>query len=128
MEVEEHILRVYNTMTLLQRDLDLLIDSVINAQKGLLQNQVVTPVTLMGVLIKRNSAFPKDTTLPFHLSQDSVDLLFRFGEFKVYIKDGIFGYTILLPLVNRGNFNIYRLIPIPLLLDRSKFTYVDTGK
>ena len=52
----------------------------------------------------------------------------------MYIKNGILGYVILLPLVNRGNFNIYiyvyiyRLIPIPVPLDRTKFLYIDTGK
>ena len=76
MEVEGHVLRVNNALTLLQRDLDLLIDSVINAQKGVLQPQVISPVTLMDVLIKSISAFPKDTTLPFPLSKDSVHLLF----------------------------------------------------
>jgi len=46
----------------------------------------------------------------------------------VYTKNGVFGYVILLPLVNRGNFNVYRLIPIPVSLDRTKFLYVFTGK
>jgi len=46
----------------------------------------------------------------------------------VYIKEGILVYIILLPLVTRGNFNIYRLMPIPVPLDRTKFMYVDTGK
>ena len=35
---------------------------------------------------------------------------------------------ILLPLVNRGNFNVYSLIPTPVSLDRTKFLYVETGK
>ena len=62
------------------------------------------------------------------MSKDSAHLLFRLYELQVYIKNGILGYVILLPLVNRGNFNIYRLIPIPVPLDRTKFLYVDTGK
>jgi len=33
-EIEGHILRVNNAMSTLQRNLDLFIDSVINAQKG----------------------------------------------------------------------------------------------
>jgi hypothetical protein len=46
----------------------------------------------------------------------------------VYIKKGILGYVILLPLVNPGNFDIYRLIPIPFPLDKTKFVYNDTRK
>jgi len=127
-EVEGHILRVSNAINALQRNLDLLIDSVMNAQKGVLQPQVISPITLMDVLIKSVSAFPKDTALPFPLSRDSAHLLLRLCDLQVYIKDGILGYVISLPLVNRGNFNIYKLIPIPVPLDRTKFMYVDTGK
>ena len=127
-EVEGHILRVNNAMLTLQRNLDLLIDSEIHAQKGVLQPQIISPVTLMENLIKSVSAFPKHTTLPVPMSKDSAHLLFKLYELQVYIKNGILGYVILLPLVNWGNFNIYRLIPIPVPLDRTKFLYVDTGK
>jgi len=54
-------------------------------------------------------------------------LILRLCDLQVYIKNGILGYVIQLPLVNRGNFNIYRLIPIPVPLDRTKFLYIDTG-
>ena len=127
-EVEGHILRVNNATNVLQCNLDLLIDSVMNAQKGVLQPQIITPITLMGALIKNVSAFPKDTTLPFPLSKDSAHFILRLCDLQVYIKNGILGYVILLPLVSRGNFSIYRLIPIPVPLDRSKFLYIDTGK
>jgi len=74
------------------------------------------------------SAFPKDTALAFPLSKDSAHLALRLCDLEVYIKNGILGYVIQLPLVNRGNFNIYRLIPIPFPLDRTKFLYMDTDK
>ena len=60
-EVKGHIPRVSNAINALQHNLDLLIDSVMNAQKGVLQPQVISPITLMDVLIKSVSTFPKDT-------------------------------------------------------------------
>jgi hypothetical protein len=127
-EVEGHMLRVNTAINKLQRKLNLLIDSVVNAQKGVLQPQIISPVALMDILIKSVSAFPKETTLPFPMSKDSAHLLIRLCELQVYVKDGILGYVIMLHLVNRGNFDIYRLIPIPVPLDRPKFLYIDTGK
>jgi len=50
-QIEGHILRVNNAMSTLQRNLDLLIDSVVNAQKGVLQPQIISPVTLIEALI-----------------------------------------------------------------------------
>ena len=103
-EIEGHIVRVNNAMSTLQHNLDLLIDSVINAQKGVLQPQIISPVTLKEALINSVSAFPKDTALPFPLSKDSGHLALRLCDLQVYIKNGILGYVIQLPLVNTGNF------------------------
>ena len=69
-EVEGHILKVNNAMQTVQRKLDLLIDSVIHAQKGILQPQIISPVSLMETLISSDSAFPKDTTLPIPMSKE----------------------------------------------------------
>jgi len=65
-EIEGHILRINSAMNTLQRNHDLLIDSVINAQKGVLQPQVIYPVTFMETLIK-SFCFPKRyrSTFPF---------------------------------------------------------------
>lgn len=116
-----HILRVNHAMQTLQRNLHLLIDSLVHAQEGVLQPHIISPVTPMEALIKSVSAFPKDTSLPISLSKDSAHLLVRLYELQVYIDNGIIGFVILLPLVNRGNCNVCRLIPIPVPLERTKF-------
>jgi hypothetical protein len=121
-------LRVNTATDTLQRNVDLLIDGTINAQKGVLQPQVISPTTSMDALIKIVPAVPKDTAIPFPMSKDSTHLLLRLCDLQVYVKHGILGYVVLLPLVNRGNFNIYRLIPIPVPLDRNMYLYIDTGK
>ena len=64
-EVEGHMLRVNNAINVLQRNLNLLIDSVMNAQKGVLQPQIISPITLMEALIKSVSAFQKTPLYPF---------------------------------------------------------------
>jgi hypothetical protein len=106
-EIEGHILKVTNAMKAVQRNLDLLIDSVVHAKKGMLPH-IISPTTLMESLMRSAPAFPKDTTLPFPLSKDSTLLLFILCELQVYSRNGILGYVILLPLVNRGTFDLYR--------------------
>jgi len=118
-QLEGHIVRVTNAMDALHRNLDLLIDSVIHAQRGVLQPQVISPAILMESLMKSVPAFPKDATRPFPMSKDSTHFLIRLCELQVYIKNGILGHVIMLPLVNRGTFDMYKLIPIPISLDRN---------
>jgi len=78
-------------MNALQCNLDFLIDIVINAQKWVLQPQVISPFTLMEASIKSVSAVPKDIAIPFSLSKDSAHLLLRVRDLQVYIKNGILG-------------------------------------
>jgi hypothetical protein len=98
-EFEGHILRITRVMNNLQCNLDLVINSVVHAQKGVLKPQFIPPATVMESLMRSAPAFPKDTTLPFPLSKDSIHLLFRLCELQVYIKNGVLGYAILLLLV-----------------------------
>jgi hypothetical protein len=80
LEVEGHILRVNHAMRTVQHKIDLTIDSVIHAQKWVLQPQFASLVTLMDALIKSAPAFPKDTSLPIPVSEDPVHLFVRLYE------------------------------------------------
>jgi hypothetical protein len=127
-EVEGHISRASSAMNAAQRKLDLLIDSVLNAKKGILQPQIVSPSALVNALTEGASAFPKDTTLPIPLSKDSAYQLLRLCTLQVYIKQSVLVYVISIPLVNKGDFDIYKPIPIPVPSGQKKFVYIDTGR
>jgi hypothetical protein len=62
--VESHIARVNNTLTAVERNLDLITESIVNAQKGILQPQIVSPSLLMETLRKSIQFFPKGTLAP----------------------------------------------------------------
>ena len=126
--VESHIARVNEALNTLQRSLDVVIDSIINARKGILQPQVVPPSLLMDALTRSFPSFPKETMAPFPLSKDSINLLLKICDIHVYLSDGILGYVVELPLVNRGNFKILKMTPIPVALDLNKFLYIDTAE
>jgi hypothetical protein len=74
--VESHIARFNDAVISVQRTLDLLIESIVNAQKGILQPQVVSPNLLVEALIRSSPSFPRDTAAPIPLSIDSAYLLY----------------------------------------------------
>ncbi|PNF33602.1 hypothetical protein B7P43_G14522 [Cryptotermes secundus] len=107
---------------MLQRRLDLLIDRVGNAQRGVLQPQIISPYSLMEALMQSASALPGDVTFPFPLSKDSAYLALRVCNLQLYVSNGVLAYVIHVPMVNRVQF----LIPIPKPVDQTKFLFVDT--
>jgi hypothetical protein len=123
---EGHIARLNNALISVQRNLDLVIESIINAQKGILQPQIVAPRLLMETLRKSISYFPKGTLAPFSLSKDSMSIISKLCDIHVYVNKEILGYVITLPLVNKNIFRALRLIPLPIARDDQKFVYIDT--
>jgi hypothetical protein len=116
--VESHIARVNEALSKLQGNLEVLIDSIVNARKGILQPQVVSPGLPMVDLTRSIPSFPKDRIAPFPLSKDSTNLLHRICDVHVYLSDGILGYMVTLPLLSvPRNFSRGRGV-IPSLAER----------
>ena len=82
--IGKHITEVNNALTLLQRNIDLLLDSVLHAQAGNVQPQLVPPKVLLESLWESQASFPQDTILPFSLSTDSTSLVCKVCDVQVY--------------------------------------------
>jgi hypothetical protein len=126
--IEKHITQVNNALTTLQRNMDLLLDSVVHAQMGGIQPQIVPPHLLLDSLRESQAFFPRDTVPPFSLSKDSTGMVYKLCETKVYIKNNKLSYVISTPLVNKGEFRVYRLVPIPIQAKQGKLVYINTVK
>ena len=98
----------------MQRNVDLLLDSVIHAQAGKVQPQLVPPKLLLEALRESQASFPRDTTLPFALSADSASLVYKVYDVRVYVQNNRLSYVISIPLIDKGEFKAYYLLPIPI--------------
>lgn len=106
--------------------MDTLLQSITNARKGILEPRVVAPKLIMDALTKSMPSFPKDTISPFSLSKNSINLIYRICDVHVYLENNVLGYVITLPLIGRGMFKAYKMIPIPMFLENGKFAYIHT--
>ena len=125
---EKHITLVNNALTLLQRNVDLLLDSVLHAQAGKVQPQLVPPKLLLTSLRESQASFPRDTILPFALSTDSTDLVYRLCDVQVYIQNGKLNYVVSIPLIDKRECKAYYLAPVPISVSPDKLVYIMTEK
>jgi hypothetical protein len=109
--IENHIARVLDGLTAVQRHLEIVLDNLVDAQRRILQPQIIPP----------------DNSRPFPLSKDSTYLLCKICNAQVYIYNHILNYIVELPLINKGDYDILRLIPVPIPLGGGKFVYLDAG-
>ena len=126
--IEKHITRVNNALTILQRNTDLVQHSVLHAQSGSIQPQIVPPRLLLESLKESQSFFPRDTILPFPLSKDPTNIIYKVREMQVYIQNDRLSYVVSVPLVNKGEFKAYHLVPVPIPVNKDKLIYIKTVK
>ena len=83
--IQKHITQVNNVLTILQKNIDLALDSVLHAQSGSIQPQTVPPKLLPESLMDSQSSFPRDIILPFPRSKETSSIIYKACEMQVYI-------------------------------------------
>ena len=127
--LEDHIARALDALHVIQRVLDVLVESIVYAQKVTLPPRVAPPALLLGALKNSSPSFPPpDTTLPFPLGKDYMHALYLLCNVHVYIYRERLGYVISVPLVHKRTFNVLRMIPIPVPMNQDFFLYIDVGE
>jgi len=106
----------------------LLLDSIVHAQTGSIQQQIVSPQLILESLREGQHFFPQDTISPFPLTKDSTSFIYKVCETKVYIKNNKLSYVFSTPLVNKGEFKAYYLVPVPIPVNQDKLVYIKTVK
>jgi len=102
----------------------MLLDSVLHAQAGKVQPQLVHPTLLLESLWESQASFPQDTILPFALSTDSASLVYKVCDVQVYIQSGKLSYIVSIPLTDKEEFKAYYLVPIPIPINKDKLVYI----
>jgi hypothetical protein len=126
--IEKHITWVNNALILLQGNVDLLLDSVLHAQGGKVHPEIVSPRMLIEALRESQASFPRDTVLPFALSTDLTSVVYKVCDVQVYIQNGRLSYVVNTPLVDKGEFKVYYLTPVPISVSQDKLVYIRTEK
>jgi len=126
--IEIYINQVNNALTLLHRNIDLLLDSVLHTQAGKVQRQLVPPKLLLESSREGQASFPRDPILPFALSADSTSLVYKVCDVQIYIQNGRLSYVVNIPLIDKGEFKAYYLILITVPVSQDKLVYIRTKK
>jgi hypothetical protein len=126
--IEDHIAKALDASHAIQRTLDVLEDSIADAQKGILPPHVALPTLLLDALRNSSPSFPPDTTLPFPLGKDYIHAVYQLYDIHVYIYRERLGYVISAPLVHKRTCSALMMIPIPVHVNQNSFLYTDVGE
>ena len=124
--INEHNMQLERALSECRREYDILIDAIVNSQKGILQPHIITPAQIMKQLKASQADIPSDLSIPIPLSATYQNLIVNMIDLDVFIKDNFLVYVIRLPLTNHVNYNLYHVLPLPIKIKNTnnKFTFI----
>lgn len=124
--VNEHNMQLERALDECRREYDILIDAILNSQKGILQPHIITPAQIISQMKASQVDMPAELALPVPLSATHQDLIVHILELEVFIRDKFFVYVIRLPLTNHVKYNVYHVLPLPIRIEDSinQFTFI----
>jgi len=109
-----------------RKQYNVLIDAIINSQKGILQPHIVTPARIMKQMKASQADIPSELSLPIPLSATYQSLTVNMTDLDVFIRSNFLVYVIRLPLTNHINYNLYHVLHLPIKIKGTdtRFTFI----
>jgi hypothetical protein len=109
--VNEHSMQRNRAIDECRRKYEILIDSIMNSQNGVLQPQIITSFQIMKNMKASHADMPLELHLPLPFECWLSPLII---DFDVFLKGNFPVYVICLPLTKSINYNLYHLLPLPI--------------
>ena len=124
--VNEHSAQLDRALGECRWDYEILIEAIINAQKGVIQPRIITPAQIVNQLKINQADIPSDLTLLIPLSAAYQHLVLRISEVDIFLKGNYFVYVIRIPLTNHVKYSVYHVSPLPIKIRNTdfKFTFI----
>ena len=124
--VNEHNMQLERALDECRREYNILIDAILNSQKGILKPHIITPAQIEKQLRASQADIPGELTLPIPLSATHQNLIVNIVDLDVFIKDSFLVYVIRLPLTNHVRYNVYHVLPLPIRIKdtSTRFTFI----
>jgi hypothetical protein len=82
--VNEHNMQLERALGVSRREYDILIDAILNSQKGILQPHIKTPAHIVKQIKASQADIPAELTVPIPLSATLQNLIVRLIDLDVY--------------------------------------------
>ena len=124
--VSEHNMQLERALDECRREYNILIDAILNSQKGILQPHLITQAQIVKQMKASQADIPSELTLPIPLSATYQNLIVNIIELDVFIRDNFLVYVIRLPLTNHVRYNVYHVLPLPIQIKDTdtQFTFI----
>ncbi|XP_046980663.1 uncharacterized protein LOC124545762, partial [Schistocerca americana] len=114
--INEQLIQLVSIFMESEREYELLIAAIVNAQKGILEPHIINPVQIVKYLQLIRGDI-KDKKFPTALTERSGNQLLRTIDVDPFLSGNILSYVLNVPLVENELFNLCKALPLPSEVD-----------
>lgn len=109
-------------------DLNVLIDAILFGKQGMIHPRLISPLRLIEAARQIKDRMP-NVEFPITINEEEADHLIRISRLRIAYANTRLIYILDVPLLNPGNYKLYRPIPLPAKqeFDYNKFAVIATG-
>jgi len=122
--INEHALQLNRAIEECRREYQVLINAVTDAQRGVINPQLIAPAQILEQTKTSLADMPNDVSLPIPRSATYLNLLLRSENIDVFVKGKILVYIFRIPLTNNMDFNLYHVLPLPIRIKGTDNKYI----
>jgi hypothetical protein len=124
--VNDHSIQLERSINECRRQYEILIDAIINSQKGVIQPHIITPAQIIRHLRASQADVPSDLSIPIPLSVAHHNLVLRIAEVDVFLRNNFLVYVVCIPLSNHVHYKVHHVLPLPIKIRNSinKFIFI----
>jgi len=122
--VNDHNTQLERALDECRREYNILIDAIMNSQKGILQPHIVTPAQILNQLKASQADIPNKPSLHIPHSATYQNLIVNIVALDASYKNNFL--VIRLLLTNHVNYNLYHDLPLPIRIKNTdtRFTFI----
>jgi hypothetical protein len=123
--VNEHTIQLERAINGRRKEYNILIDTIMNSQKGMLQPCIIIPPQIIKQMKASQADILSELSLPIPLSATYQNLVLNIIDFDVFISDNFLVCVIHLPLINHVNY-VYHVLPLLIKIKNTdtRFTFI----
>lgn len=124
LRLNSHVNLLIYLVNQLGEQYDLLTNAIMFAKMNIIHPRVISPRNVIDELNKNAKLLSNGISFPLPLEYDYANKLMEISDLKAFYDNNKLIFIIQIPLINGQNFNLYKVIPLPISSNSSYYAFI----
>lgn len=123
-KVDKIITDIHTMLSRFKYQQKTLFDVLVNANRGLLDPYILTPLNLINMMLEAQPYLDEDYKFPYHPSFENARKLYKLVDPSFYLYNGSIIWILKMDLVKHKIYNLYKMTSFPVYIAPKTFAFI----